>query len=148
RADIGGACLAILEQHQGGNAANAVLGRGILVFVDVELGDRQAAGVFGGDFFQDGGDHFARATPGGPVIDQHRLAGLDHIGLEACVADVLDLLAHGDSRFSSMGRAGDSAVFGLFWMDKNKDSSIPLLITTDRKSTRLNSSHVKSSYAV
>src|SRR5690606_11748990 len=86
-AHLGGGGLPVLEEHQGGNAADAVLGGGALVFVDVELGDRQAAGVFGGDLFEDRRDHLAGATPGGPVVDQHGLAGLDHIGIEAGVAD-------------------------------------------------------------
>ncbi|ETH07113.1 transcription termination factor NusA, C-terminal duplication [Bordetella pertussis 2371640] len=46
-ADLSGGGLAVLEQHQGRNAAHAVLGRRVLVFVHVQLGHGQAAGVFG-----------------------------------------------------------------------------------------------------
>ena len=36
-------------------------------------------------------DHLARATPFGPEIDQYRAARLEHVFLEAGVADVHDL---------------------------------------------------------
>jgi hypothetical protein len=38
-----------------------------------------------------------RATPLGPVIDQNRTIGLEHVLLEAAVADIVDVFAHGVS---------------------------------------------------
>src|SRR5690606_5225986 len=49
RADLGLDDLAVAEQHQRGNAANAVLARDRLVFVDVDLDDPQLAAVVAGD---------------------------------------------------------------------------------------------------
>ena len=42
------------------------------VGVDVELGDRQLAGVLLGHVLEDRGDHLAGAAPFGPVVDEHR----------------------------------------------------------------------------
>src|SRR5690606_24242588 len=78
-ADLGGGDLAVLEQHQGGNAADAILGCAVGVFVDVQLGDGEAALVLGGGFVEQGGDHFAGATPFGPVVDQDGQIGLEHV---------------------------------------------------------------------
>ncbi len=68
--------LAVAEQHQRGNAADAVLGRRILILVHIQLADLDAIRVFRGDFVQDRRDHPAGAAPFGPVIHQDRLLGL------------------------------------------------------------------------
>src|SRR4051812_7741032 len=45
-ADLGGEDLAILEQHQGRNAAHAELAGGLGVFVDVQFGDGNLLAIF------------------------------------------------------------------------------------------------------
>src|SRR5215208_4669699 len=57
----------VLEDHERGYAAYPVLGRRALVLVDVELRDLEPAGVFLRDLVEYGRDHFAGATPFGPV---------------------------------------------------------------------------------
>jgi hypothetical protein len=90
RADFGGGELAFVEDHEGGDAANAEFAGDVAVVVDVELGDLQLAFVGGGHFIQGGGDHFARAAPFGPEIDQHGHVGLQYVSLEAGVGDGFD----------------------------------------------------------
>src|SRR5579875_689777 len=96
RADLGGLDLAALEHHQGRNAADAVGARGLLVLVDVDLGDLQPAGVIAGDVVQHRRDRLARAAPLRPEIQQHRCLGLQHLGFEVLVFDVGDVVAHGE----------------------------------------------------
>ena len=95
-ADLGGRELAVLEQHQRGNAADAELGRDFAVFVHVHLGDLQLAVVSGGHFVEDRGDHLAGAAPLGPVVHQHRLGGFEDIGLERGVGNMFDQVAGHD----------------------------------------------------
>src|SRR5690606_13212231 len=89
-ADLGVDHRAVAEQHQRGDAADAVLGRHRLVFVDVDLDDVQLARVVTRSLGEDRGDHLARAAPFGPVIDEHRLVGLQYVLLERCIGYVLD----------------------------------------------------------
>src|SRR3954467_6427404 len=70
RAHLGSLEVAVLEEHQRGNPANAVLGRGGLVLVDVELGHLQAALVFAGDLVERRSDHLARTAPLRPVVHE------------------------------------------------------------------------------
>ncbi|MCY1440258.1 hypothetical protein D9M71_565250 [compost metagenome] len=73
-----------------------MLGRGFLVVVDVQLGDGQFALVGSGDVVQNRSDHFARAAPFSPVVDQHRAFSLQDFGFEGGVGDVFDkIAAHG-----------------------------------------------------
>src|SRR5690606_9297905 len=60
------------------------------VFVDVDLDDVQLARVVTRNLVEDRGDHLARAAPFGPVIDEHRLVGLQYVLLERCIGYVLD----------------------------------------------------------
>ena len=69
--------------------ADAELGRRVLVLVDVQLGDLQFAFVFLGHFVQDRRNHLARAAPLCPVVQQHRGLGLQHLGVETAVGDVM-----------------------------------------------------------
>src|SRR4030066_2512663 len=54
-ADLGGLDVAVLENHQGGDAAEAELRRGGLGFIDIELAYLELAGIFLGDFVEDRG---------------------------------------------------------------------------------------------
>ena len=95
-ADFRGRQLAALENHQGRDAADAEFGRDVTVVVHIHLGDLKFALVSVGDFVQNRRDHFARATPLGPKVDHHRLAGLEHIGFKCGVGNVFDQIAgHG-----------------------------------------------------
>src|SRR5262249_21163908 len=85
RADLGGGDLAALEEHQGRYALDAVfLGR-LRIVVDVELRDGDLLGHVRADLLQGRGDLLARAAPFGPEIDEHGLARLEHVGVEAGV---------------------------------------------------------------
>ena len=56
------------------------------VVVDVELGDRELAGLLGGDLVEDRGDHLARAAPLGPEVDEDGLGrGADDLLVEGGV---------------------------------------------------------------
>ena len=87
-ADLGRRELAVLEQHQRRNAANAELGRDVAVLVDIHLGDLQAAPLVLRHFVEDRGDHLAGAAPFGPKINQDWTIGFQHIGFEAGVTDM------------------------------------------------------------
>src|SRR5690606_2206768 len=63
---------------------------------DVELGDLHPTLVFTGDLIEDGCDHLAGSTPFGPEVQQHRFAGLQHVGFEGGVRGMDDQrIAHG-----------------------------------------------------
>jgi len=95
-ADFRSSQLTVFENHQGGDASDAELGRDVAVFVHIHLGDLQFAFVGTSHFVQDRGDHFAGATPFGPEVHHHRLARLEHVGLKTGVGDVFDQIAgHG-----------------------------------------------------
>ena len=70
-------------------------GERVLVLIDVELRDLEAVAVFVGQVVQDGLDHLAWAAPLGPVVDQHRAVGLEHVVFEVAVGYMNDLVAHG-----------------------------------------------------
>src|SRR5476651_1310141 len=95
-ANLGCFNVAVLEQHQGRDTTYAVLGRGFLVFVDVQFGNGQLASVGTSNFVQNRGDHFARTTPLSPVVNEHRAGSLKYFFFEVSVGDVLDkIAAHG-----------------------------------------------------
>ena len=97
--NLGGFDVAVLEQHQRRNTAYAVLGRGFLILIDVQFGNSQLAFVSLGDLVQNWRDHFARATPFSPVVDQYSAFSLENIGLKASVGDVFNkIAAHGSLR--------------------------------------------------
>src|SRR5437763_942847 len=68
RTDPGRLDVAVLEEHQRRDSPDAELGRHVLVLVDVDLGDLQAALVLLGDLVQDRRDRLAGPAPFGPVI--------------------------------------------------------------------------------
>src|SRR6185436_332317 len=108
RADAGRLDVAVLEQHQRGDAADAELGRRLLVLVDVDLRDLEAPLVLLRHLVEDRRDRLAGAAPLRPVVDQHRGVGLQDLGLESVVGHALDGVAgHGSS--------GDVAGRLLLW---------------------------------
>ena len=62
--------LTILEEDEGRDGTDIVLGGDCAVLVDVDFPDAQLPGHFRGQFFEDGSDGFARTAPGCPEIDQ------------------------------------------------------------------------------
>src|SRR5882672_10571372 len=86
--------VAVLEQHQRGYAADAVLLRDLLILVDVDLGHLELARVLLGHFVENRRDRLARAAPLRPVVHQDRDIGLEHFGLECGVAHVMDKFVH------------------------------------------------------
>ena len=95
-AHFGGSQLSVLEDHQGGDAANAELGGNVAVVVHIHLGDLQLAFVSAGHFVQDGGNHLAGAAPFGPEVNHDRVARLEHLGFKCGVGNVFDQIAgHG-----------------------------------------------------
>ena len=93
---FGGSQLATFEDHECRNATNAEFGGDVAVVIHIHFGDLQFAFVGRGHFVQDGGDHFARPAPFGPEINDHGLAGLEHVGFESGVGNVFDQIAgHG-----------------------------------------------------
>src|SRR3989344_5601737 len=93
-ADLGGLDAAVLEQHQGRDAADAIFRRSLGVLVDVELGDLELAVVFPGNFFEHRRNHLAWAAPLRPVVDQHRAIGLEYFLLKTVVSNIDDSLTH------------------------------------------------------
>src|SRR5512139_3307866 len=94
--DLGGFDLAVLEQHQCRDAADAVLGRRLRVLVDVQFGDLDLAGVFARDFLEHRADHLAGTAPLRPEIHQYRTRCLEYILIERCIRNVTDT-AHGEA---------------------------------------------------
>ena len=84
RQEAGGAFggLAVLEQDERGNAHDLVLHGDIGIVVDVHLDDLHFRLPFGGELFDDGIEHFARAAPDGAEIDENGLIGLNDFCLE------------------------------------------------------------------
>ena len=63
--------LAALEQQQRGYRPDAEPRGQLLIVVHIDLGDLDLAELFLGNFVEQRRDHFARAAPFGPKIDQH-----------------------------------------------------------------------------
>ena len=100
--------LTVLEQHHGRQAANAEAGDDVLFEIAVDLGQQQFALVALGNGLQQRHQRFARRTPFGPEIHQHRFVErvLDHRLVEIGgrgVEDVRRFLTHGGSRKSVNG---------------------------------------------
>src|SRR5262249_35433227 len=94
RPHLGGFDVAVLEDHQSGNPADAELWRGGLVLVDVQFGDLEAASVFLCDLIENRCDVFAWTAPFGPVVYQYRHRGLQDFCLERIVCDVVYVFTH------------------------------------------------------
>src|SRR5215831_14524409 len=87
RADHGLSHLPLVEEHEGGNARDAIaLGhRGVLV--DVELAHGQTPCILGRDLLHDWSHETTRTTPGGPKIDQHGTGGVEDVVLKSIGRD-------------------------------------------------------------
>src|SRR5690349_21729332 len=83
--------LPVLEDDHGRDRHDPELHRRRRVLVDVHLHDLDLVAQLAVDLLHDRGDHPARAAPGGPEVDQHRLVGLEDLALELCIADGLDV---------------------------------------------------------
>jgi hypothetical protein len=92
-ANFRGGELAFVEDHQGGDAADAEFAGDVAVVVHVELGDLEFAVVSTGKLIECGCDHFAGAAPFGPEVHEDGLVGLKHVGFEAGIGDVFDEVA-------------------------------------------------------
>lgn len=73
---------AALEEEKGRNIVDAVFLGELLLLVDVDLDDLDLVGEFPGHFLEQRGDHFARAAPFGPKIDDDQFVGFKHFALE------------------------------------------------------------------
>src|SRR5256885_2232720 len=88
RPDGGSRRLAVLEQDQRRDRHHAVALRDRRLLVDVELHDLEVAAL-GCDLVEHGRDRVARPAPLGPEVDEHRLAGAEHLVLEGLFGDVV-----------------------------------------------------------
>ena len=79
--------LAAFEHHQRWDAADAVLTGDIRVFIGIQLEDLDLTIEFLGDFFDDGSNHAAGATPRSPEVDQNRDVALQDVLLERGVSN-------------------------------------------------------------
>src|SRR5215211_367878 len=95
-ADLTGCKFPVLEQHQGRDGHDAVLRRGRGVLVYVELYDLDLAVHRAGDLLERRRNHPARAAPFGPEVDHDRFGGLQDLGLEGGVRNLVN--AHGSPR--------------------------------------------------
>jgi hypothetical protein len=113
--DLGGSELAFVEDHQGGDAADAEFAGDVAVVVHVELGDLELAVICTGQLIKGWSDHFAGAAPFGPEIDEHGLVGLEHVGFEAGIGDVFDEVAGHDVffRLSDKGSAKANSYYSV-----------------------------------
>src|SRR4051812_28438168 len=71
--------LAVLEKEEGRDRADVIFHRKPLVLVDVDFRHFYGARLFLRDLVDQGRDHFARAAPVSPEIDQNRLRALGYL---------------------------------------------------------------------
>ena len=76
---------AILEQHERGDAADAVALCGVWRVIDVELSNFDRPLVLAGELLDDGRNLAAGAAPRCPKIDEHRAIGIENFALEIVV---------------------------------------------------------------
>src|ERR1700694_992622 len=79
--------------EQAGDTQHAELRRGLRIGVDVELGDRDPAGVLRGQLFDHGPEHLARRAPGCPEVEKHDLLRCADRRLEILISDLNDVLS-------------------------------------------------------
>jgi hypothetical protein len=89
--------LPVLDQHHGRHRTDLERRGEFLFLVDIDLGDEEGAGVFGGELLEDRAEGLARPAPGRPEIHQHRhLQGaLDDVGFERGGGGVEDVRGGG-----------------------------------------------------
>src|SRR5665213_4181702 len=86
--------LAVLEQNDGGDRADAVLDRHVAVGVGVELADLDLPAVIARQLLDGRREHPAGHAPLGPEIHQHRHLRLQHFLIEVLVAEFHHVLSH------------------------------------------------------
>src|SRR5438094_9795966 len=89
RADAGRLDVAVLEEHQRRDAANAKFGRRALVLVHVDLRHLEAPFVLLRHLVEDWRDRLAWPAPFGPVVDEHRRFRLQYFWLEGVIGDMV-----------------------------------------------------------
>jgi hypothetical protein len=73
--------LPVFEQKHRRDASNPILGSDKRIFIDVDFGDLDPAGILGRQFVQDRGHGLAWAAPRRPTVNQHGYgAGNDLVG--------------------------------------------------------------------
>ena len=80
--DLGVGYFPCLEHCKHGDRADAILGRQLGVFIDIELNELDLAGKLGGDFFEAGCNHLARAAPWCPEVNYDRFGRVQNLFLE------------------------------------------------------------------
>src|SRR5438552_3237769 len=95
RADLTRGHLAGLENHQRRDRLNAVLRRGLRIFIHVELDDLHLAVERARDLLERWRDHATGPAPLGPKIDHDRFGRLQHLGFECGVRN----FANGHGRY-------------------------------------------------
>lgn len=109
---LGGFLVAIFEDDQGGNTANAEFGGGLRVGVNIDFANFDFASVFIGDFNEYRGNHLAGATPLGPEVDQHGQIRSQYFSFKTCISHVNDIVAHG--LFSKINNEAVSRLLGMY----------------------------------
>lgn len=89
--------LAVLEEHDRGDRADLLCGRGLGVLIGVELAHADLTSVFAGELFDGGRQALARAAPRRPEIHEHGLIGLQDFGLEVFVREGQKIFCHFDA---------------------------------------------------
>jgi hypothetical protein len=77
----------ILKDKQRRNALDTKTSGGLLICVDVEFAHTNLSAKFFGELFNNGSDHPARATPGGPKINQNGQRRSFDLGCKVLVGD-------------------------------------------------------------
>src|SRR5262249_16209909 len=85
--------LAVLEDQQGGDAANSITLRSHRADVDVHLGDLDLALVSSGTFIHDRRQSLAGSAPRRPKIDDHGLFALEDRLVKVAVGDFQNAIA-------------------------------------------------------
>lgn len=82
RSDLGVGYFPCLEHCKHGDRADAILGRQLGIFIDIELNELDLTGKLGGDFFEAGCNHLARAAPWCPEVNYDRFGRVQNLFLE------------------------------------------------------------------
>lgn len=86
--------IAIFEQHQCRYATDTKFRWCAGILIDIEFGDLELAGVFLGDFIENGRNHFARPAPFCPVIQEHGLVGFQYFLLKSFISHMGYVVVH------------------------------------------------------
>ena len=87
--------LAVLEHDERRNAHDVELASKIRVLIDVDLGDGDLVAVLASHLVEDGGEHFARATPLGPEVHHHGLVRGSNLFGKVGLVQGVDGVGHG-----------------------------------------------------